>query len=193
MSRRTAPSLACLAALLAALPGCAGGGPISARRTTMGTLKSEVARLEGRNQQDRARIAELEADRRRLSEQLAQEREASGELAARLDDARSLLARQDLPDEELTQTRPRDAIERITPPARRVNNSRRKPPMAQIGTRTRAADPDEDIPLPDEADDVEGSYAPSPSPRPARPRPEESSLRWLPVATGLAEPATPRR
>src|SRR5262245_60218573 len=70
--RSDLPRSRAIAAALAALAlgGCAGtGGPLSARRTTMGTLKADVARLESQNQQFRRQVAELETDKHRINEQ----------------------------------------------------------------------------------------------------------------------------
>ena len=179
MTRRRCLLMTGLAALTACgLAGCTAGGPLTARRTTLGTLKADVARLEGQNQQYRAKIAQLEADTRRLGEQLAQEREFSGELAARLDDARALLAR----------LRPRDSIERVSPHPGRT--ARRKPPFAQIGSGAYpiASPNEEDLPNPDDLEEIEPEDS-----RSALPTRDETSLRWLPVATGLSEPGAKRR
>jgi outer membrane murein-binding lipoprotein Lpp len=189
MTRRRCLLMTGLAALTACgLAGCTAGGPLTARRTTLGTLKADVARLEGQNQQYRAKIAQLEADTQRLGEQLAQEREFSGELAARLDDARALLARQGAPDEELARLRPRDSIERVSPHPGRT--ARRKPPFAQIGSGAYpiASPNEEDLPNPDDLEEIEPEDS-----RSALPTRDETSLRWLPVATGLSEPGAKRR
>jgi hypothetical protein len=190
--------LARLAALAACgVAGCAtGGGPLTARRTTIGTLKADVARLEGQNQQYRAKVAQLEADKRRVGEQLAQEREASGELAARLDDARALLTRQGAPDEEMARLRPRDTIERVSPNPGRT--ARRKPPFAQIGSGSYpiATPNEEDLPDPGDLEEAEPETEPEPRRTPPireRPPRDDTSLRWLPVATGLSETGVKRR
>src|SRR5207249_1325393 len=104
----------------------------------------------------------------------------------------ALLARQGAPDEELVRLRPHDSIERVAPTPGRT--ARRKPPFAQIGSGSYpiATPNEEDLPDPGDLEE------PEPQPRPARPlrnRPprEETSLRWLPVTTGLAEPDAKRR
>lgn len=192
ISTRLIASLAAVAAC--GLAGCASGGnPLSARRTTMGTLKADVARLEGQNQKYRARVAQLEADKRRISEQLVQERDFSGDLAARLDDARTLLTRQGAPDEELAKLRPHDSIERVSPSPGR--SARRKPPFAQIGS---GAYPvrgpnEEDLPEPAHLDESDSEPAAPAPPIRERPRQEDTTLRWMPVVTGLAEPSASRR
>jgi glutamine amidotransferase len=176
--RRPTAIAAALAGLIAS--GCAGvGSGLTARRTTVGTLKADVARLEHQNEQYRSRVAELEQDRRRISEQLAQEREANGELAARLDDARMLLARQGGASEPAETTLPsRDAIERIAPPSSRSRSTARKPPFAQIGTARRPlpAPDDEDIPAPGDVSEQDRT------PPPAR------RVRGGPVRPGRADP-----
>jgi hypothetical protein len=192
------PNPIAIAAALSALvvSGCAGvGSGLASRRTTMGTLKADVARLESQNQQFRGRVAELEADKRRVSEQLAQEREANGELTARLDDARMLLARQGGTGEAVERQWPDDSIERITPPSGRTRSSTRRPPFAQIGGGRRPipTPDDEDLPAPEETPDEPARSSdlfPEDRERSTR---GERTLRWLPVATGLTEPSAKRR
>lgn len=194
MPRYSIHRAAILAALAAGgLTGCAAGGnPIAARRATLGTLKSDVARLETQNQQYRSRVTQLESDKRRIGEQLAQEREANDDLATRLDNARTLLARQGTGDEELARLKPHDAVERVSPTPGRT--TRRKTPFAQIGSGSYpiATPNEEDLPDPGDLQQDD----PEPRPRPARraaPARDETSLRWLPVATGLSEPGAKRR
>jgi outer membrane murein-binding lipoprotein Lpp len=203
-----------VAALLAPgllLAGCASGpGPLAQRRTTVGTLKANVARLEAENEQYRTKLTENEKDRGRLREQLSQERDANGELTARLDDARALLARQGIDD---TPTRPRQAAKPDPaddgPTARTVPaGNRRAPreaPFAQIGGAPKAVadEPDDpyttriDEPAPAPSGRVNEDDLPVALPRSRAPRSEpepagDTPLRWMPITTGAAEP-TPRR
>jgi outer membrane murein-binding lipoprotein Lpp len=220
MSPRALRPVAAAALAALAIAGCASGpGPLTQRRTTVGTLKASVARLEAENEQFRTRLTESDKERGRLREQLSQERDATGELTARLDDARALLARQGIDD---TPARPRQTArpapaqeEDDEPTARTVPaGNRRAPrdaPFARIGGAPRAVEDDPDAtridgesdPEPEPTGRVNEDDLPVSLPRsrstrvesgrdPAPAADADSPLRWMPITTGAAEP-TPRR
>lgn len=173
-----APALALL------LAGCSSSGGFLSRRTTVGTLKTNVATLEQERDEYRRRVAELEQENRRASDALAQEREANGELTARLDDARALLADQGVTTTArtgLSADPARDPGDDDIPPPSEPARPRRKAPFAQIGGIRAVPYPDEEMAV----DEPEPAANDEDLPPPARPASREASgsapLRWLPV------------
>ena len=127
--RRVRPRDVLLAAV-AGLAGCAQPGPMISRHTTVGTLKTSVAKLEHDNEQLRGELAELQAENRRINYRLTQEEEANGTLTARLNDANHILRKQGLATDDTTF--PASNEERASAPATRPQRKTRKPPVAKI-------------------------------------------------------------
>jgi hypothetical protein len=130
-----------LAAAASLLFGCAQPGPLSARRTKVGTLTTSLSHLEYQNEQLRRETAQLKAENRQIEDQLAQVEALNGDLTARLDDARNVISRGGgEPPGDPPQTLP----------AGRSSRTRRKPPFARIPGRIDTlppADPADDLPV----------------------------------------------
>ncbi len=210
MSPRPQWRIALAALALMAVAGCASGpGPLSQRRTTVGTLKASVAQLETENQRYRTRLTESDSQISRLREQLTQERKANGELTARLDDARALLVSQGIDD---TPARPRRTARpdpEETPSAHTIpagnRDTARGAPFVRIGGGIQSVTPAEDhldTPLNDldaprgivNEDDLPVSLPRSStdSYRDNPPASRDAPLRWMPITTGAAA-SSPRR
>lgn len=198
MRRGTRRTIAPLLAALGLAAGCAQGGPFSRPPLMVGTLKTEVARIEQEKETYRRRVAELESENRRMADELAQERAFSTDLEARLADARALLDRRGLAAEPAFDPSPPsppaanwDSMPSMrTQPAADAPRSRRKAPFAQIGGSVAPA-PDPAVP---EEDLDRRPEPPAPSPRrdPFGPQSRtDMPIRWLPVADSTAAaPAT---
>lgn len=185
---------------LLAAAGCAQPGPLLSQRTTVGTLKASVSRLEYENQQMQTRIKGLQADNRGLEDRLVQEESHNGELSARLDDARNVLSRRGFESDRDAAFDP-VRIDAERPPARtlpagRSNSPARKPPFARIPG---IVDP---APPPSRPLDRDSGLDPFPESPSARSRwrgeePPQSSQRdtrvWLPIAVGTSDPSETRR
>lgn len=186
----TRPRHACwLVLALASLCGCAQNGPIFSRRTTVGSLKTSLSRLEYENQQLRRQTASLQRENREFENRLVQEESLNGELSARLDDARVLLGDR---ESELAASPTRDPLEpgfgapAKTLPAGRSTRGGRKPPFAQIPNRLQAVPHDDDQGDQSEFGASGGSgWRGETGPQSDRRDPTE----WLPVARGTAPPA----
>lgn len=164
--RRLAAASLALASL-ATHAGCTSSRPLlSQRGTTIGTLKTNLARVEKERDDARAHLAELEQESRELRDDLALEREVTGELTARLDDARALLA-----DEGLASRLPSVRPARVSPAASDLDDdpippprARRKAPFAQIGgIRVTPAPLDDELDVTDEGENL--SLTPARRPR----------------------------
>jgi hypothetical protein len=188
--RRTSATFLAALGLLAA--GCAQGG-IARRPMMVGTLKTELARVEQEKQLYRRQVAELEAENARIAGELTQERAFSTDLEARLADARELLDRRGLAADPGLSDPPvapsyaeRDAAPRArTQPAADAPRSRSRAPFAQISGGVRLAPaPRDEGPESAEFGDP-GGDAPRDPPRRESPVPQgrtEPPVRWLPVA-----------
>lgn len=195
--RRTIATFLAGLGLLAA--GCAQGG-VASRPMMVGTLKTELARVEQEKQAYRRQVAELEAENSRIANQLTQERAFSTDLEARLADARELLDRRGLaadPSFYDTPTAPSMADWNDTPrartqPAADSPQSRRKAPFAQVSGGIRTAPDDERDPGDLERGDRRNDPPVSPSRRePLSPQSRnDPPVRWLPVADTAAKNAT---
>ncbi|MDX2038550.1 MAG: hypothetical protein SFX72_18025 [Isosphaeraceae bacterium] len=139
---------------------CASPGPITAHRTTVGSLKASLVAVESENEQLRKEVSELRADTRDLEDRLVAERAHSDDLATRLDNARGILGRTDPTDSDLDRevadrSSPSSAGRAFSdvgrPESRRSSRTTRKPPSAAIpgplepnsGSNLRPIDSDE--------------------------------------------------
>lgn len=197
---RCLPFLPLIAASLFVM-GCAqGGGSLSRRPMMLGTLKTEVARLEREKEVYRRQVAELNSENAKISKELAQERAFSSDLENRLADARALLDRRglaaDTDGKNLAPTMPASNWNTDFPPrtqpAADSPQTRRKPPFAQIGGGARSVveedEPRDEPPRSSRPPNDERRDGTSPQ-KPAR---NEAPVRWLPVADTAAAPSTTR-
>jgi outer membrane murein-binding lipoprotein Lpp len=134
-SRSAIHGLRVLAGIFLCAAGCAGQDPFTQRRTTVGTLKASISRLEAERNTLEDDLAQLKTNHDRLAEQLVEERTRGDQLATRLDSAKAMLARQGL-DVSTASDLPVDRSEsiRTIPPSRitPANRPRHKAPFAQI-------------------------------------------------------------
>jgi len=164
--------------------GCASPGPIAARNSKFGALRTSVAHLEHENLQLKRELADLQVENRKATDRLVQADAEKDDLATRLDDARrairgegeTSLADTSPPASPLPERRREGSR---TSPAGRASRPNRKPPFARIPNRIE----DEQAPAnpEDEPEPNPSSYRPSrrgelgPTSRLDRPS------RWLPV------------
>ena len=176
---RTGPhrTIATTATALALLSGCAElHNPLTARRSTQGTLRTSVAQLQHENEQLKREVADLQVDNRRVADKLDDAEQANGELAAKLDDARTALKGEGgsiLADTSPPASSPRRRGDRVTAPAGRSSRTPRRPPFARIPNRI------EDAPADEPADDP---TAPIRTREDLGPQSRlDGPARWLPV------------
>lgn len=155
--------------------GCQGGGPLTSRQTTHGTLKASVSQLEYQNDELSREVADLRAENRRFEDRLVQERAENERLTAQLDGSTTA-------SDIRTGSRGRSSsgsdeeVDALPPAKVRQSRSRRAPPAVAIPGRLEPARPS------DPGDD-DVSY----NPPPARGRLASRRTvddRWLPVARG---------
>lgn len=174
--------------LLAILAGCAQQGSLLSRRTTTGTLKASLSRMEYENQQLRREVSSLKTENRQVEDRLVQEESTNGELSARLDDARSLLGNRGTSvSSDDDPIDPGPIQPRKTLPAGRSNAKRKKAPFVQIPGPIETLSPDDR-----RQNDGEGWEHPAPRRHEvgdAQSRNADRTL-WLPIASGVSEPSS---
>jgi hypothetical protein len=158
--------------------GCTQPGPILARRTTVGMLKTSLSHLEFENQQLAAKVANLESENREIENRFVEEERVNGDLRARLDNARNLLSDRgynwDESDRSRSRLDPPGGSSSRALPAGRSNRTPRKPPFARLPGRVDAADGD------DQFNDPRMPDSDPFGPQSCR----GDDIQWLPIARG---------
>jgi septal ring factor EnvC (AmiA/AmiB activator) len=160
---------------LACLFGCTQTGPLTARRSTLGTLRTSVAQLQHENEQLKREVADLQVENRRVADKLDESEQTNGDLTARLDDAKAAIKGDGsiLADTAPPATSGQRREGRHTAPAGRSSRTPRRPPFARIPSRIEDASADDaDPPAEPPRDDL------GPQSR------LDGPVRWLPVGPG---------